>query len=75
MIKTSKKDLQWIKPDKDKCIQCGLCVNYCPRDVLRMGEDNYPYMEFRDDCWYCDVCTYVCPKQALTLEEIPYLIK
>ena len=52
MIKTSKKDLQWIKPDKDKCIQCGLCVNYCPRDVLRMGEDNYPYMEFRDDCWY-----------------------
>ena len=75
MTKTEVREYQWIKADKEKCIGCGQCVNYCPRDVLRMGEDNVPYMKYRDDCWYCDVCTYICPKDALHLEEIPYLIK
>lgn len=75
MAETRVRDYQWIEPDREKCISCGICVNYCPRDVLRMGEDHFPYMKYRDDCWYCDVCTFVCPKNALKLMELPYLIK
>lgn len=75
MTKTDIRDYQWIKPDKEKCISCGKCAKYCPRDVLRMDDEGHPYMKYRDDCWYCDVCTYICPTEALHLEEIPYLIK
>ncbi len=73
--KVIKKKYYWIEPDKTMCISCGTCVNYCPRDVLRMDKNHYPYMKYRDDCWYCDVCTFVCPKGALKLNELPYLIK
>lgn len=75
MSKIGLKDYQWIKVNKEKCVKCQKCVNYCPRDVLHLGEDGFPYMKYRDDCWYCDVCTYMCPTSALELEEVPYLIK
>ncbi|MBZ4656533.1 MAG: 4Fe-4S ferredoxin iron-sulfur binding protein, partial [Thermoanaerobacter sp.] len=28
--------------DKDKCIQCYQCVNFCPHDVYTIGDDGYP---------------------------------
>ncbi len=71
----SCKDYQWLDIDKDKCISCGLCVDYCPRDVLHKNEEGIPFMKYRDDCWYCDVCAFICPKKAITLKEVPYLIK
>ncbi|TYZ29758.1 4Fe-4S dicluster domain-containing protein [Selenomonas caprae] len=70
-----KNDYQWIKIDPGKCVHCGICVNYCPRDVLAKDDNGVPYMKHRDDCWYCDVCSFVCPKNALVLKEVPYLIK
>lgn len=72
---SSNRDYQWIKVDKEKCIACGLCVEYCPRDVFRMSDEKYSYVKYRDDCWYCDACTFVCPTKAITIEEVPYLIK
>lgn len=75
MSKNTKRSYQWISFDKDKCISCNKCVDYCPRDVLRVEEDGIPFMKYKDDCWYCDVCSYICPKGAVKLEEVPYLIK
>lgn len=75
MSRNNKRDYQWIDFDEDKCISCSLCVNYCPRDVLRIGEDGIPFMKYKNDCWYCDACSYICPKGAIELTEIPYLIK
>jgi NAD-dependent dihydropyrimidine dehydrogenase PreA subunit len=75
MSKNTKRGYQWINFDKDKCISCGKCVDYCPRDVLRLEKDSIPFMKYKDDCWYCDVCSYICPKNAIKLEEVPYLIK
>ena len=74
MNKETKKNYQWIKFDKEKCVSCSVCVNYCPRDVLRL-KDGLPFMKYKDDCWYCDVCSYVCPQKAVELIEVPYLIK
>lgn len=71
----NRDDYQWIEIDKNKCISCGLCVDYCPRDVLCKDETGIPFMKHRDDCWYCDVCAFVCPQKAVTLKEVPYLIK
>ena len=69
------KPYQWIRFDENKCSRCGLCINYCPRDVLKKDDQGLPFMKYRDDCWYCDVCSFVCPRKAVTLEEAPYLVK
>lgn len=75
MSHNNKRDYQWIHFDSEKCIGCKKCIDYCPRDVLRLGEDCLPFMKYKNDCWYCDVCSYICPTNAVSLEEVPYLIK
>lgn len=74
-MECARQNYQWIKIDEEKCIACGFCIEYCPRDVFRMSERNCSYVKYRDDCWYCDVCTFVCPVKAIHIEEVPYLIK
>ena len=61
--------------DRKKCSACGLCIDMCPMDVLRLGEDNFPVMRYPDECWYCDACVAACPRKALTLTGLPYLIR
>jgi NAD-dependent dihydropyrimidine dehydrogenase PreA subunit len=74
-MECARQNYNWIKIDEDKCTGCGMCVEYCPRDVFRMSDDNYSCVKYRDDCWYCDVCTFVCPTKAIKIEEVPYLVK
>ena len=64
-----------IEIDMDRCNRCGICVDMCPMDVLRMGSQGSPFMRYPDDCWYCDVCVFVCPRQALEIKDLPYLIR
>lgn len=68
-------DYSWIEVRQDRCTRCGLCVDYCPMDVLRLSDEGWPYMRYRDDCWYCDICIFICPRQALELTDLPYLIR
>ena len=54
--------------DKEKCNQCGTCVDHCQSDVFYGsidGEDpviTYPY-----ECWHCNACVHDCPTQAVSL--------
>ena len=39
------------------CNGCGLCVDYCPLDVLRMEkENNKAYVKYLRDCQGCFLC-------------------
>jgi len=60
-----------IKVDGKDCDSCGICVQNCPMDALRM-KDGKPHMRY-DECWYCGACVEDCPQQAIRL-ELPYLI-
>lgn len=75
MERFESKKYEWVKVDKTKCDGCGNCVEYCPRDVLRLDGHGHPYMAYRDDCWYCDVCKFMCQLDAIELETVPYLIR
>lgn len=75
MERYDREPYEWIKVDREKCSSCGVCINLCPRDVLRLDNRGYPYMAYRDDCWYCDVCRFVCSREAIYLETVPYLIR
>ena len=53
--------------DRDRCMQCGLCVDFCPCYVLEMV-DGYPAAVNPDACVGCTTCAGNCPKRALHIE-------
>jgi len=60
-----------IKFDKNKCIQCGLCVKACPFTILEL-ENNYPAMgkEKKDLCIRCFHCISICRNKAVSAEGV-----
>ncbi len=58
-----------ITVDKEKCIQCGLCVNDCVSKCLDMNKDNFPYMKVEQACLKCQHCMMICPQGALTFND------
>ena len=56
---------------EDRCKGCEYCVEYCPRDVLRMSssfnEKGYHPPEVIDEslCVNCHFCEVLCPEFAI----------
>ncbi len=53
----SKLALLGIKLDKDKCIDCGLCLKTCKVDITHVGDH---------ECIQCGECVGVCPTKAIS---------
>jgi NAD-dependent dihydropyrimidine dehydrogenase PreA subunit len=52
--------------DEEKCTGCGLCVDLCPLDVLRMDEKGEKaIIRYPDDCMTCYTCELKCPVSAV----------
>lgn len=62
-------NIDLIKLDKEKCIQCGLCTNVCSVDVLEMGSNGPQVVQ--QSCNACGHCVAVCPKEALDHVNAP----
>ncbi len=62
-----------VEIDLEECNGCGICVQICPLDCLRMDENKKAFMKY-DECWSCGSCTLDCPVEAITL-RLPYLIR
>ena len=74
------------KVDQENCIGCGLCVEICPMDVLRMKTDfniiaqpekKKPTPQFKaviayvEDCMTCYTCELNCPVGAIKVGFAP----
>jgi len=52
--------------DENLCTGCGICVESCPMDVIRMDEDlNKAVARYPEDCSLCALCEIDCPEQAI----------
>lgn len=62
--------------DPEKCTGCGVCVEVCPLDTLRINEaSGRAIIAYPDDCMTCFACEIGCPNQAIDVspfkEELP----
>jgi ferredoxin-type protein NapF len=60
-----------LAPDDFKalCDGCGDCVAACAENVLILGEDGLPAVDFSDNfCTFCGECARLCPTGALHCE-------
>jgi len=54
------------KIDETKCDACGICVEACPVDILRMDEKGEKaVIKYPDDCRTCYTCDVNCPTGAI----------
>ncbi len=53
--------------DREKCVDCGLCVNYCRFDAIVEEKDGVRIMETL--CEGCLLCSRICPHGAISIEE------
>ena len=66
------------KIDPDLCTGCGICVNSCSVDVIRMDEEaQKAIIQYPQDCMLCEFCVLDCPEDAITVtpdKEAPLIV-
>jgi NAD-dependent dihydropyrimidine dehydrogenase PreA subunit len=59
--------------DDELCNGCGICIDTCPADVLRLVEPALPWTTsgwkaravYPSDCHSCTLCALDCPQGAI----------
>ena len=60
-----------IKIDKEKCKGCGLCIIYCPRNLIvaakKINNRGVKPAQFKKEkaCIGCAFCAIICPDNAI----------
>ena len=52
------------------CKGCGICVEFCPTDVLALDENDHPLVVHPEKCTACHWCDTHCPDLAITVKRI-----
>jgi 2-oxoglutarate ferredoxin oxidoreductase subunit delta len=60
-----KKNKPFIWVNKRWCKRCGMCKEFCPKDVFALDEDGYPYPKNIAHCVGCELCVIQCPDYAV----------
>lgn len=62
--------------DTDRCKACGLCISFCPRDVLGFDNNTINSLGYhpvnivkKDDCNGCGICALMCPDLVIEVER------
>jgi Fe-S-cluster-containing hydrogenase component 2 len=52
------------KVNKSKCVGCGACVNFCPHNAIKIGEDGKAFID-QNKCKKCGICQRACSFNAI----------
>lgn len=58
-----------VKPEvnSEKCIGCGICVNWCPKDAISMNKERKAEIDL-EECFGCGECTTACNQRAIKVQ-------
>lgn len=52
------------------CKGCGLCIEFCPRDVFQTNGQGRPVVARPERCTACHWCDTHCPDMAITVRRL-----
>ncbi len=56
-----------IKINREWCKGCGICVYFCPKQVLQLDEKYKAVAVYPEKCIQCAMCERRCPDLAIEL--------
>lgn len=59
--------------DGNLCNGCGICVNSCCMDVIRMNDNKKAIISYPEDCMLCGICEVDCPQKAIYVSPTKYI--
>ncbi|ADP76840.1 2-oxoglutarate ferredoxin oxidoreductase, delta subunit [Methanothermus fervidus DSM 2088] len=57
------------------CKGCGICIEFCPRNVFEMSKEinekgvHVPLPKSPERCTKCNICVLMCPDQAISVNK------
>lgn len=62
-----------IEVDSRFCKGCELCIQFCPKHIIKLGDelndigDRYLVQTDPESCTGCKLCAIMCPESAITV--------
>ena len=63
----AKKRLKEHQINRDWCKGCGICVQFCPRQVLELDREDKVAAIRPENCICCNLCEIRCPDLAIEI--------
>ena len=61
----AKQKLKKLEINRDWCKGCGICIKYCPKQVLELDGKEKARAARPEDCICCKMCELRCPDLAI----------
>ncbi len=56
-----------VRIDRSLCKACGICIAFCPKQVLEADEGGIAVVAHPEECIRCRMCELRCPDFAVTV--------
>ena len=63
-----KPKLKMLHINEDWCKGCGICVTFCPKQVLALDDEGKATVVGAERCSICMLCEMRCPDLAISVE-------
>lgn len=57
--------------NREWCKGCGICIAFCPGNVLGMDPEDKATVLHPEGCTACSLCERLCPDMAIELSAAP----
>lgn len=71
MLSKKKTKYAGHRIESSWCKGCGICVEFCPKQVLALNEDQKVTVVHPESCICCRLCELRCPDLAIEVICVP----